>query len=141
MGDVEVIKFVVHPRAFDTEFRSRQGSVGRFMIRLGKEAGVRARAMAPIGETAELKGGIIVRTSTGGVHGDIEQHVIAVPKHAKYVIKGTRRHIIRARRFPTMKFFWPKVGHIVHFTKVKHPGTKPNNFLLRAVRRSVGRLR
>lgn len=49
-----------------------------------------------------------------------------------YVIKGTRPHTITGN--PLLGFFWPKAGGFVVFHSVNHPGTKPNNFLSRALR-------
>lgn len=44
--------------------------------------------------------------------------------------KATRRGR-RARR--VLVFYWPKVGGIVAFPKVNHPGTKPNHYLTSAL--------
>lgn len=49
-----------------------------------------------------------------------------------FVIKGTRPHPIVGN--PLLAFFWPKVGANVVFRHVMHPGTKPNDFLTRALR-------
>jgi hypothetical protein len=43
--------------------------------------------------------------------------------------EGTKPHPIRARRAPFLVFFWAKVGRVVKFRSVNHPGTKPNRFL------------
>lgn len=43
--------------------------------------------------------------------------------------EGTEPHVIRARRRPMLVFFWPKVGRVVSFKAVNHPGTEPNRFL------------
>lgn len=55
--------------------------------------------------------------------------------YAGFVRWGTKPHVIRARNAPALRFYWPKVGRVVFFKKVNHPGTKPNDFLTRAVRR------
>lgn len=49
-----------------------------------------------------------------------------------FVIKGTRPHTITGN--PLLAFFWPKIGANVVFRSVQHPGTRPNNFLSRALR-------
>lgn len=49
-----------------------------------------------------------------------------------FVIKGTRPHTITGN--PLLAFFWPKLGRNVVFRSVQHPGTRPNNFLSRALR-------
>ncbi|MDQ0761978.1 hypothetical protein [Streptomyces canus] len=49
-----------------------------------------------------------------------------------YVLSGTRPHLIRPRRAKALRF---EVGGEVVFTRlVRHPGTRPNNFLARALR-------
>lgn len=45
----------------------------------------------------------------------------------RWIIKGTRPHIIRGN--PYLSFYWPKVGRRVVFRFVNHPGTKPNDFM------------
>ncbi|WP_284576856.1 hypothetical protein [Streptomyces sp. 2P-4] len=50
----------------------------------------------------------------------------------RFVLDGTRPHLIRPRRRKALRF---EVGGDVVFAKlVRHPGTKPNNFLGRALR-------
>ncbi|GGZ73303.1 hypothetical protein ACFOOM_00865 [Streptomyces echinoruber] len=50
-----------------------------------------------------------------------------------YVLNGTRPHLIRPRRRGGVLRF--EVGGEVVFTRlVRHPGTRPNNFLGRALR-------
>lgn len=44
---------------------------------------------------------------------------------------GTEPHVIRARRRRALRFTWH--GKIVYFTKVNHPGTRANPFLLEAL--------
>lgn len=73
--------------------------------------------------------------------------------------EGTRPHIIEPRtttrnvnggkgngrwkqvteRKPYLVFFWPKLGQVVAFPRVNHPGTKPNRFLVNALRVIGGR--
>ncbi|MDN3056844.1 hypothetical protein PH213_20280 [Streptomyces sp. SRF1] len=49
-----------------------------------------------------------------------------------YVLNGTRPHLIRPRRAKALRF---KLGGRVVFAKlVRHPGTKPNDFLGKALR-------
>lgn len=47
--------------------------------------------------------------------------------------EGTEPHVIEARNAPRLVFFWPKVGAVVSFKRVNHPGTKPNRFLTNAL--------
>lgn len=47
--------------------------------------------------------------------------------------EGTVAHTITASRAPMLVFYWRKVGHVVSFHSVNHPGTKPNRFLVNAL--------
>jgi hypothetical protein len=49
-----------------------------------------------------------------------------------FVLEGTRPHIIRPRRAKVLRF--EVDGQVVYSTIVRHPGTRPNNFLARALR-------
>lgn len=53
--------------------------------------------------------------------------------------EGTQPHRIRARRGSRLVFYWRKVGKVVGFAYVNHPGTKPNRFLTNALRILGGR--
>lgn len=53
--------------------------------------------------------------------------------------EGTEPHTITASRAPFLVFFWKKVGHVVRFRSVNHPGTQPNRFLLNALNVLRGR--
>lgn len=49
--------------------------------------------------------------------------------YAASVIAGARPHPIVPRRpGGTLVFFWPKVGRVVYFKSVSHPGNKPNPY-------------
>jgi hypothetical protein len=54
--------------------------------------------------------------------------------HTRYVVKGTRPRLIRPRAKQAL--FWPGARHPVR--SVRHPGTKPNDFLTRGVQRARG---
>lgn len=59
--------------------------------------------------------------------------------------EGTQAHVIRPRSVPTsgkgsrrkaaplLVFYWPKVGQVVGFPSVNHPGTRPNRYLTGAL--------
>lgn len=55
----------------------------------------------------------------------------------RWIIEGTRAHIIRARNSRFLRFFWPKVDRVVFFKEVNHPGTRPNDYVGRAYVRWV----
>ena len=48
-----------------------------------------------------------------------------------FVIGGTKAHPIAAVNASALRFYWAKVGRVVFFKSVRHPGTKPNPFLVR----------
>ncbi|MFF4755553.1 hypothetical protein ACWD5R_32000 [Streptomyces sp. NPDC002514] len=50
----------------------------------------------------------------------------------RYVLDGTRPHIIRPRRAKVLRF--EVGGRVVYSAYARHPGTRPNNFLARALR-------
>lgn len=60
---------------------------------------------------------------------------------AKFITKGTRPHVIRARRAAALHFYWHKVGREVWFKKVHHPGTHAYPFLDIAAERVAARNR
>jgi hypothetical protein len=53
------------------------------------------------------------------------------------VDQGTKPHPIHAKNAPFLTFYWPKVGRIVHFKSVKHPGNKPYEFLEKGLKRAM----
>ena len=57
-----------------------------------------------------------------------------------YLLDGTRPHEIRAVRANALRFYWPKVGKVVFFKRVWHPGTKPSKFVEEAYRK-FGKIR
>lgn len=50
-------------------------------------------------------------------------------KHASYIEYGTAPHAIVARRAKMLRFYWPRIGGIAYFKKVKHPGTPAFKFV------------
>jgi hypothetical protein len=52
---------------------------------------------------------------------------------ALFVVNGTRPHIIRPRR-PEGVLRFTVNGRVVYARYVNHPGTRPNRFLLEALR-------
>ncbi|THA54228.1 hypothetical protein [Streptomyces sp. A1136] len=50
----------------------------------------------------------------------------------RFVLDGTRPHIIRPRRAKVLRF--EIGGRVVYSAYARHPGTRPNNFLARALR-------
>jgi hypothetical protein len=53
---------------------------------------------------------------------------------AVYVIHGTKAHVIKPKKGKYLAFQPKGGGNTVFARIVHHPGTKPNNFMLRALR-------
>jgi hypothetical protein len=87
-----------------------------------------ARAEAP------TKTHALQRSIGSSYHGDGRWRVSATSNHAKFVHEGTKPHLIRVRPGKkSLRFFWVRVGRVVYPVSVRHPGTKPNPFLVRAM--------
>lgn len=147
--DVEFIRFNQHAIPWNTAFRTPRGMVGQKITNMTKTAGIVARVEAPHPgsipmnrtginySTGELAAGI--RTNVAVVRKEVEGRVIALPEHSFYLHEGTPPHVIKARTKPKLVFFWHKVGRVVKFDKVNHPGTRANQFLVRALVRVMRR--
>lgn len=56
-----------------------------------------------------------------------------------YQMHGTSAHVIRPRSAGgTLVFFWDKVGEVVYFKSVNHPGTARNDFVTPSVWAAAG---
>jgi hypothetical protein len=119
------------------EVRVDQGAIGRLLRarnglarrklqrRLDRVARI-AAAEAPgsMGDYIETD----IREGSRGLEGA----VICTHPKVRLVLDGTRPHLIRPRNRQYLRF---EAGGDVVFTKlVRHPGTRPNNFLGRALR-------
>ena len=88
-------------------------------------------------KTGELARSIRFRSFKKG-EGRLGFRVYAQEPLMSFVQLGTKPHVIRPKRpgYP-LRFFWPRVGKMVHFMSVNHPGTKPNPVMGRAFRRWI----
>ena len=59
-----------------------------------------------------------------------------------WITEGTKPHRIvpKGSGYP-LRFFWEKVGRVVHLMSVNHPGTRPNPFLDRTYTRWIPKAR
>jgi hypothetical protein len=123
-------------RIYDRKIESmfdRPTELRAYMNRKVAETVVVARAEAP------TKTHALQRSIGSTYHGAGRWSVTASAQHAKFVHEGTRPHLIRVRPGKkTLKFFWLKVGQVVYPVQVRHPGTKPNPFLTRAMHKVWG---
>jgi hypothetical protein len=84
-------------------------------------------------KTGEYAAAITTRTFVGNNTAGFE--VLSPGPLGTFIQKGTKSHVIRAKNAPMLRFYWPKVGRVVYFKSVNHPGTKPNRFYNRALQR------
>ena len=121
--------------------RSGQGHVYRHMIIQAELVKIEAQRLVGVykGDTSRrqrkpgtLRDSIVKRA--GILNGDIVFYVGSPDKIAMIHHEGTEPHIIRAVNKPKLVFYWPKVGKVVAFTEVHHPGTKPNRYLIDALK-------
>lgn len=127
MADVTV---VINDTAVDI-FRGWNGPVGHSVSRLAKETAWRSRMIAPK-RTGRMVGNIEIKK--GKWAKGIEFQVGSDVPYALYMHEGTKPHTIKPRKpGGVLVFFWPKVGHVVHFKSVNHPGTRPYKFLERGL--------
>jgi HK97 gp10 family phage protein len=81
---------------------------------------------------APWRTGKLARSIVSEIDEDGEARIIALASHAIFVIRGTAPHEIRPVNASCLAF--KAAGGDMVFTKlVRHPGTKPNPFLERAV--------
>ena len=116
------------------EFKGWSGAVGRSVDRLALETTFRQRALANK-KTGKLMASlhVIKKTMSKGIAFDAGSTV----HYALFMEEGTRPHKISAKGGGYLKFFWPKVGKVVYFHSVNHPGTKPYHFLINGLERAL----
>lgn len=88
-------------------------------------------------EPGRLRDSIVKRLGT--YRGDPAVFVGSADPIALLHHEGTRPHIITPRSKPRLVFYWRKAGRVVAFTRVNHPGARPNPFLTRALNALRGR--
>ena len=131
MGLYEGSTVVIDPRKLANFMRSSDGPVLRYMIARGETVKTEARRLVGV-DTGNLRDHILKRVIEQGGMPVVIVGVENVP-YAYWHHQGTEPHVIEARRAPLLVFYWKKVGRVVAFPRVQHPGTKPNPFLVRAL--------
>lgn len=120
------VEITVEPGRLLRLIRARGGIAHRRMSARTQRVAEIAAAEAPgrMGQYIDWK----VTEGPRGLQGVIVCDHPAV----RFVLDGTRPHLIRPRRAKALRF---EVGGEVVFTRlVRHPGTRPNPFLQRALR-------
>lgn len=90
-------------------------------VERGARRAVRVRSgavRASIRSTFRIQGTKVIKT------------IDATHERAMLEHEGAEAHSIDQRPGgPILRFYWQKVGHVVYFTHVNHPGTKGSKFL------------
>lgn len=112
-----------------TRFRAVERAPAGMMRTLGLTAVANQKELAPV-LTGNLRRTIHLASSS-----NTEAVTVASARYAPAVEKGSRPHIIRPRRRKVLKF---SAGGRVVFTKiVRHPGSKPQPFMLPGAKKAV----
>ena len=121
-------RFIKASKELKKERRGALRDIGRKYIPI-------ARQEAP-SKSGKFRKSLRFRT---GIQGD---NVILTTSAAQplgtWIIEGTKRHVIIAKRAKVLAFFWLKGFKgpgMYFFRRVTHPGTKPNPYHERAWRR------
>ncbi|MFF4385622.1 hypothetical protein ACFY0G_02330 [Streptomyces sp. NPDC001552] len=115
----------LEPGKLARALKARNGIVERRLRARTEKVAAIARAEAP----GSMGDGIITRIER--VPKGLSGVITSTHPATRFVIEGTKRHRIRARRAKYLRF---EVGGETLFRKeVMHPGTKPNDFLTRAL--------
>jgi hypothetical protein len=108
----------------------RPGGVGEgLLLRRAERVAQRARELAP----GTMKDHITTHVEGSGR--GLAAYVVSEHPATQHVIYGTRPHIIRPRRARVLRF--EVGGRVVYAAYVKHPGTRANDFLDRALREAL----
>ncbi|MFD6128597.1 hypothetical protein ACFWC2_14645 [Streptomyces diastaticus] len=119
------VQVTVRPGALARLLRLRNGPVERRLReRTRRVADIAAReAPGSMGDYVDWR----VENGPRGLRG-----VVVCNHHAvRFVLDGTRPHLIRPRRRNTLRF--QIGGRVVYSKLVRHPGTKANDFMKRAL--------
>jgi hypothetical protein len=105
-----------------------QQSAGPYVATLTERVALHARLLAPGSMKSEIRA-----IHTGGPSPlglVVSDHPASI-----FVIRGTKAHVIYPKKQGGVLVFTPKTGGQKVFVRfVKHPGTKPNDFLTKALR-------
>lgn len=114
--------------ALRRRLQRRGGDGDRYLTGIAERVAARARVLAP-----GSMGQQITVSPTRDTGRGIAKDVVSNHPASIFVVRGTRAHLIRARRRKALR--WQGSGGGVVFAKyARHPGSKANNFLLTALR-------
>ena len=134
--------FTQEPRDFaeKLDFLRREGiyySVGRAAM-LAKEMGLEALRQEAPKRTGAFAKSIIAKQYASAAKRSVRVEFYGAHPLARFIIEGTRAHIIEPRRARALR--WETNGEVHFARRVHHPGTKPNPFQVRALERIKDRL-
>lgn len=130
-ADVEVVIDEAALKAF----QGWEGPVGRSIERLAKETVFRQKGLQNQKSGAMTAGTKYVKkTWSKNIGFDAGSDV----NYAAANDQGAKPHVIKPK-VPggTLVFFWAKVGRVVHFKSVNHPGNKPYNWAMEGLERAM----
>jgi hypothetical protein len=70
--------------------------------------------------------------------GPVGRAVERLARETVFRQQAAKPHKIVAKNAPYLTFFWPKVGRVVHFKSVSHPGNKAYGWAMRGLERALG---
>jgi hypothetical protein len=140
-----VNQVIMNSTALAEVLRGPSGPVYRFMLENGELVKREAQRLCPAGQSepgsrsarspGTLRDSIVKRIREGS-EGPIVEVGSSDPVML-WVHEGTQPHTITGS--PLLVFFFAKMGRVVAFPRVNHPGNKPNRFLLKALEVLRGR--
>lgn len=144
------VAVVIDPRKLAEFIRSPQGPVYRRMARDAQDVKTEARRLVGVyvppdaysaanraRRPGTLRDSIVTRVVMK--NGVPDWQVGSMDPIAMLHHEGTPPHVIAARNVPRLVFFWKRVGRVIAFPSVNHPGTQPNRFLTNALNILRGR--
>ena len=118
-------------RQIDELLYGRNGAVQLHVSNTGRQAEGAARRRVGV-KSGKLKASIGSRIVGAKLGKGFNFELFANTPYAVYHHDGTSPHVIRPRNARVLRF---QVGGVVVYAMhVQHPGTKPNRFLLEAIR-------
>lgn len=147
---------VIDPRKLADWQRSSNGPTVRYLLEQGEKVKTEAKNLVGVYAPPDAYSREHRQRKPGTLRDSIVKRIVDIDGLPACIVgsedpialwhhEGTQPHPIVAVRAPGrhLVFFWTKVGHVVSFGPpprgVNHPGTKPNRFLVNALRAIGGR--
>lgn len=112
-------------------FRNPRQPVGLFMANVGRKIAGNARALAPRSWKPGPHLADNISSKVVGTRGGFGVQIVAGVPHAIFVVKGTKPHSIGAS-VQVAPGVWRYIGKSPAGKGKIHPGTKRNDFMIRA---------